>query len=129
MKEHAAERIVDLKSRGFENAGLYDTAGVGGTHVMYVLHHADTPQIYAGLPKDPAISLFFFNYTAPTEIYTLSLHDALPIYRASRFLTNSNPDSFFKEMSMSATSGRAARSEEHTSELQSHRELVCRLLL
>jgi formate dehydrogenase iron-sulfur subunit len=56
MKEHAAERIVDLKSRGFENAGLYDPAGVGGTHVMYVLHHADTPTIYANLPQDPAIS-------------------------------------------------------------------------
>jgi formate dehydrogenase iron-sulfur subunit len=56
MKEHAAERIVDLKSRGFENAGLYDPAGVGGTHVMYVLHHADAPQLYAGLAKDPAIS-------------------------------------------------------------------------
>ncbi|MDB5979514.1 MAG: formate dehydrogenase alpha subunit, partial [Pseudomonas sp.] len=41
MKEHAAERIVDLKSRGFEHAGLYDPSGVGGTHVMYVLHHAD----------------------------------------------------------------------------------------
>src|SRR5476649_1791642 len=83
--------------------------------------------IAMGLISDTVF--FFFNYTAPTEIYTLSLHDALPIYRASRFLTNSNPDSFFKEMSMSATSGRAARSEEHTSELQSHRELVCRLLL
>ncbi|GLH42839.1 nitrate-inducible formate dehydrogenase subunit beta [Pseudomonas atacamensis] len=56
MQEHAAERIVDLKSRGFENAGLYDPAGVGGTHVMYVLHHADTPKIYAGLPDHPAIS-------------------------------------------------------------------------
>ena len=56
MKEHAAERIVDLKSRGFENAGLYDPAGVGGTHVMYVLHHADTPRIYAGLPDAPTIS-------------------------------------------------------------------------
>lgn len=56
MKEHAAERIVDLKSRGFDNAGLYDPEGVGGTHVMYVLHHADTPKIYAGLPDAPAIS-------------------------------------------------------------------------
>ncbi|MNI71112.1 Formate dehydrogenase-O iron-sulfur subunit [compost metagenome] len=56
MKEHAAERIVDLKSRGFENAGLYDPEGVGGTHVMYVLHHADTPRLYAGLPDHPAIS-------------------------------------------------------------------------
>lgn len=56
MKEHAAERIVDLKSRGFEHAGLYDPPGVGGTHVMYVLHHADQPSLYAGLPDDPAIS-------------------------------------------------------------------------
>ena len=47
---------TDLKSRGFDNAGLYDPPGVGGTHVMYVLHHADKPQIYAGLPKDPTIS-------------------------------------------------------------------------
>jgi formate dehydrogenase iron-sulfur subunit len=56
MKEHAAERIEDLKSRGFENAGLYDPAGVGGTHVMYVLHHLDQPQLYSDLPKDPQIS-------------------------------------------------------------------------
>jgi formate dehydrogenase iron-sulfur subunit len=56
MKAHAAERIEDLKSRGFANAGLYDPPGVGGTHVMYVLHHADKPSIYAGLPDDPRIS-------------------------------------------------------------------------
>ena len=58
MKEHAAERIVDLKSRGFDQAGLYDPAGVGGTHVMYVLHHADQPSLYAGLPDQPSISPF-----------------------------------------------------------------------
>ncbi len=56
MKEHAADRIEDLKSRGYANAGLYDPAGVGGTHVMYVLQHADKPQLYADLPKDPHIS-------------------------------------------------------------------------
>jgi formate dehydrogenase iron-sulfur subunit len=56
MTAWAGERIVDLKSRGFENAGLYDPAGVGGTHVMYVLHHADRPQLYAGLPDKPRIS-------------------------------------------------------------------------
>src|SRR5579864_2584913 len=56
MKQHAAERIADLKSRGFENAGLYDPEGVGGTHVMYVLHHADKPHIYSGLPDHPVIS-------------------------------------------------------------------------
>ncbi|MCB5410175.1 formate dehydrogenase subunit beta [Pseudogemmobacter faecipullorum] len=52
----ASERIEDLKSRGYEHAGLYDPAGVGGTHVMYVLHHADKPALYAGLPADPKIS-------------------------------------------------------------------------
>lgn len=56
MIHHADERIADLKSRGFQNAGLYDPPGVGGTHVMYVLQHADQPQLYSGLPADPQIS-------------------------------------------------------------------------
>src|SRR5438552_3637414 len=56
MKDWADGRIKDLKSRGFKNAGLYDPPGVGGTHVMYVLHHADQPELYAGLPRDPRIS-------------------------------------------------------------------------
>ncbi|WP_431102328.1 formate dehydrogenase subunit beta [Roseateles noduli] len=56
MHEFAAERIVDLKERGYQNAGVYDPQGVGGTHVMYVLQHADQPTLYHGLPKDPQIS-------------------------------------------------------------------------
>ncbi|WNL44206.1 formate dehydrogenase subunit beta [Dyella sp. BiH032] len=56
MKHQAEERIVDLKSRGFQNAGLYDPQEVGGTHVMYVLHHADQPSLYSGLPDKPRIS-------------------------------------------------------------------------
>jgi formate dehydrogenase iron-sulfur subunit len=56
MIEQAAERVVDLKERGYQNAGLYDPQGVGGTHVMYVLKHADKPQIYHGLPANPHIS-------------------------------------------------------------------------
>jgi formate dehydrogenase iron-sulfur subunit len=56
MKEQADDRIADLKERGFDKAGLYDPAGVGGTHVMYVLHHADAPSLYAGLPDAPRIS-------------------------------------------------------------------------
>jgi len=56
MKEHAAERNEDLKSRGFDKAGLYDPPGVGGTHVMYVLHHADQPGLYSGLVENPRIS-------------------------------------------------------------------------
>jgi formate dehydrogenase iron-sulfur subunit len=55
MKHHAEGRIADLKERGYESAGLYDPEGVGGTHVMYVLQHADQPQLY-GLPKEPTIS-------------------------------------------------------------------------
>lgn len=56
MKKWAEGRITDLKSRGFKNAGLYDPPGVGGTHVMYVLHHLDQPQLYAGLAQNPRIS-------------------------------------------------------------------------
>jgi formate dehydrogenase iron-sulfur subunit len=55
MIQHAGERVTDLKERGYQNAGLYDPQGVGGTHVMYVLQHADQPQLY-NLPKDPTIS-------------------------------------------------------------------------
>src|SRR5262245_64786209 len=79
-------------------------------------------------------SFFFFNHTAPTEIYTLSLHDALPICDAAR-------RSAAQHLDPMAPRGEAARlerhreldlderSEEHTSELQSLRHLVCRLLL
>ena len=56
MKEVAATRVAELKTRGFDQAGLYDPEGVGGTHVMYVLHHADKPGLYSGLPKEPSIS-------------------------------------------------------------------------
>jgi len=60
MLQQAADRVVDLKERGFENAGLYDPAGVGGTHVMYVLHHADKPALYHGLPLNPKISAMVY---------------------------------------------------------------------
>ena len=55
MIHHADGRIADLKERGYQNAGLYDPQGVGGTHVMYVMQHADQPELY-GLPKEPTIS-------------------------------------------------------------------------
>src|SRR5471030_3526518 len=67
-------------------------------------------------------SFFFFNDTATTEIYTLSLHDALPI--SARESRNRSAPGTGQE-----TSGSRPRSEEHTSELQSLRQLVCRLLL
>ena len=56
MVAHSEKRVADLKSRGFDKAGLYNPPGVGGTHVMYVLHHADKPQLYAGLAQNPSIS-------------------------------------------------------------------------
>src|SRR5260370_30714142 len=64
-------------------------------------------------------SFFFFNDTATTEIYTLSLHDALPI----------STTWWCWPPAMRASTTRPCRSEEHTSELQSHLNLVCRLLL
>jgi formate dehydrogenase iron-sulfur subunit/formate dehydrogenase-N beta subunit len=56
MIQLAEDRVAELHTRGFHNAGLYNPQGVGGTHVMYVLHHADRPELYHGLPKDPSIS-------------------------------------------------------------------------
>src|SRR5690349_25175437 len=71
---------------------------------------------------------FFFNDTATTEIYTLSLHDALPI---SRIVDGERPAREGPRRARAVSRGRGAarRSEEHTSELQSRRDLVCRLLL
>src|SRR2546429_4972346 len=71
---------------------------------------------------------FFFNDTATTEIYTLSLHDALPISLLhSRAAPRTSRDSAF--LSGHPLASRPSRSEEHTSELQSRLHLVCRLLL
>src|ERR1035437_11154432 len=68
-------------------------------------------------------SSFFFNDTATTEIYTLSLHDALPIYLYVQLRVR--PDRRFERDGHDILS----RSEEHTSELQSRQYLACRLLL
>src|SRR5256885_6901940 len=70
------------------------------------------------------VFFFFFNDTATTEIYTLSLHDALPIFHGPRL--GPTPHS---EIGAGTRSGKKPRSEEHTSELQSPCNLVCRLLL
>src|SRR5204863_9540756 len=72
-------------------------------------------------------SFFFFNDTPTTEIYTLSLHDALPIlqrtYRKGGITIMGSSVILPKQLPV------MPRSEEHTSELQSRRDLVCRLLL
>src|SRR5437773_9521962 len=78
---------------------------------------------------------FFFNAPAPTQIYTLSLHDALPISSARPRTRSRESPSRPRTQSQRPPAGsaagtaRARRSEEHTSELQSHHDLVCRLLL
>src|SRR5947199_9845726 len=75
---------------------------------------------------------FFFNDTATTEIYTLSLHDALPIYsRQETSMNEQKPAHGTTRRTFVAgvAAEGAPRSEEHTSELQSLRHLVCRLLL
>ena len=56
MLDFGEERVADLKERGYAKAGVYDPPGVGGTHVVYVLQHADQPELYHGLPADPKIS-------------------------------------------------------------------------
>src|SRR2546427_8144934 len=76
------------------------------------------------------ILFFFFNDTATTEIYTLSLHDALPIFPA--LYAARSGDEIIAEVGVERIrekSMRQTRSEEHTSELQSQSNLVCRLLL
>src|SRR3989339_206438 len=85
-------------------------------------------------PRAPAVPLFhyltcvvfFFNDTAPTEIYTLSLHDALPIFSRSR---HDAPLPRPERWQIASKARSCDRSEEHTSELQLRSALVCRLLL
>src|SRR3712207_6994527 len=90
--------------------------------------------------KLPRVRLFFFNDTATTEIYTLSLHDALPICsdRSSRThirlwppAAGNHPVASISEQNPTSSPRLTGpvRSEEHTSELQSRQYLVCRLLL
>src|SRR5258708_11909874 len=80
----------------------------------------------ASLGDSLSLFFFFFNDTATTEIYTLSLHDALPICSAWTALSTS---AWPVISTTSVAAPLSKRSEEHTSELQSPDHLVCRLLL
>src|SRR5258707_14978189 len=87
----------------------------------------------------PLMFFFFFNDTATTEIYTLSLHDALPICwrccdrqpsrSCSRWTSGQSQSQMTRMTAGRRGWWRCSRSEEHTSELQSRQYLVCRLLL
>src|SRR5215217_9535469 len=73
--------------------------------------------------------VFFFNDTATTEIYTLSLHDALPFHQAAWANLKYGAATMDTLVSLGVLAAWLWRSEEHTSELQSRQYLVCRLLL
>src|SRR5437667_3982980 len=90
------------------------------------------------VPSSSPLFIFFCPDTAPTELYTLSLHDALPISRregarglepAPEGRRRDHVDRRTEARQPVARDADPARSEEHTSELQSHHDLVCRLLL
>src|SRR5882762_6626132 len=100
--------------------------GVNGKADLAGLGQSGSAAVDAGTnPALEFVRFFFFNETATTEIYTLSLHDALPIFRLI------DAGDVVLATGQEPLVGVAAdgRSEEHTSELQSHLNLVCRLLL
>src|SRR2546430_6839373 len=90
--------------------------------VTYWLHRTE---VSVRKPLEVISFFFFFNDTATTEIYTLSLHDALPILARWRCSERST----LRMCVLSPCRASRPRSEEHTSELQSQSNLVCRLLL
>src|SRR5204862_8150620 len=101
-------------------------------HLLIVL---STFRVYLSTAVSSFLLFFFFNAPATTEIYTLSLHDALPIYLVLNLDVRSAGVSYIRPVK-SFPFGlhgyrrvASMRSEEHTSELQSRRDLVCRLLL
>ncbi|WP_288406632.1 formate dehydrogenase subunit beta [uncultured Pseudomonas sp.] len=87
MTEHAQMRVGQLHDRGFPGAGLYDPAGVGGTHVMYVLQHADKPELYTHLPADPQISPMVSLWKGVTKPIMSALLGVTAIAGIAHYLT------------------------------------------
>src|SRR5690349_22603429 len=85
--------------------------------------------MFVDRPKCSDIFFFFFNVAATTAISTLSLHDALPISSRRRSCRRGRSSPRAGRPCPATRPARPSRSEEHTSELQSRRDLVCRLLL
>src|SRR5947209_20176997 len=100
---------------------------------MFCLHYSRWPcsALFVTSGSVSSCSIFFFNDPATTEIYTLSLHDALPISRCavSAAVSPFSTWPFGKTHRSRLPLASTRRSEEHTSELQSRQYLVCRLLL
>src|SRR2546430_17236115 len=92
------------------------------------IHSSKLTRYFSNLFLRVFFFFFFFNDTATTEIYTLSLHDALPISARKGRGKGQKPCLTMRRFCCNAAV-RTGRSEEHTSELQSQSNLVCRLLL
>src|SRR5882757_2425495 len=98
-------------------AVIINGGGIAGTFILsFIIGHRSL------------LSLFFFNLSPTTKIYTLSLHDALPISQADQLRHDQADEGDDAGQRHGAAHGQI-RSEEHTSELQSRQYLVCRLLL
>ena len=68
MLFEANKRVAQIKANtSYKDAGVYDPAGVGGTHVIYVLHDANNPEKYGGLPKDPTIPFMVKMWKGPLK--------------------------------------------------------------
>src|ERR1022692_4599762 len=110
---------LDTAQSNRRNMELYHHLGAASMPILWSIRT---------LPLVCYFFFFFFNHTATTEIYTLSLHDALPIYR--RLVSHRRSGTVGRRrLLVPHRSHERNRSEEHTSELQSPCNLVCRLLL
>lgn len=107
MKDYAEGRIIDLKERGFQKAGLYDPPGVGGTHTMYVLQHADRPSLYSGLPDDPSISPWVSIWKGPAKPVAAALLGLAALGSLFHYVTKGPAD-------VSKESEKAVENEEKT---------------
>jgi formate dehydrogenase iron-sulfur subunit len=119
MKQQASDRIEDLKERGFQNAGLYDPAGVGGTHVMYVLHHADKPTLYHGLPENPHISplvSLWKGIAKPLALAGMAVAAVAGFFHYTRVGPNEVTAEEEREAQQEADEARRARKEERPDE-------------
>ncbi|WP_278438739.1 formate dehydrogenase subunit beta [Pseudomonas oryzihabitans] len=110
MTEHAQMRVGQLHDRGFPGAGLYDPAGVGGTHVMYVLQHADKPELYTHLPADPQISPMVSLWKGVTKPIMSALLGVTAIAGIAHYLTKGPKEE--PEESPDEAERQAAREED-----------------
>src|SRR6266576_246622 len=113
------------RNGGIDQGVKYINFVGAGTRPSNIEYQTETQKLGEKLSAQLVHDNFFFIVTATTEIYTLSLHDALPISASQLGRTKRRPRARPRHPRFQVS----PRSEEHTSELQSRRDLVCRLLL